>query len=75
MTLRPPIYDSDFVAAPRDYIPGETEFLRAIRLEAESQRRFDALVASFAPEGERVPCAVPVAAPPARFYDLGPWRD
>lgn len=72
---RGPIYPSDSVPAPKDHIPGETEFERAIRLEVESQRRFEAAVARFAPVGERVPCAVPVAAPPARFHDLGKWRD
>jgi hypothetical protein len=54
-------YPSDWVPAPRDHIPGETEFERAIRLEAESERRFREFVLRFAAPDDRVPCACPPA--------------
>lgn len=50
MADRPPIYPSDFVPAPMDHVSGEDEFLRAIRLDAESERRLRAMVEGFSDE-------------------------
>jgi len=54
-------YPSDWVPAPSDHVPGEDEFLRAVRLEVESERRLREFIQSFPPPDKQVPCALPPA--------------